>query len=242
MYKNKTFLAIIPARGGSKGLLGKNIKNLCGKPLIAWSIETGLKSKYIDDVMVTTDSQEIANIAKQYGANVPFLRPEELASDTATTFDAVKHTIDFYKEKLNKEFNYIVLLEPTSPLREADDIDLAIEQLLNSNAKSIVGICKTEDQNPAFLVKKDQKNFISGYENNDMQVLRRQDIEDVYFFEGSLYISDIITYLNNKTFYHEYTIGYEVPKWKSLEVDDIYDFIMIEAIMKYKGLCNDLSR
>ena len=90
MYKNKTFLAIIPARGGSKGLLGKNIKNLCGKPLIAWSIETGLKSKYIDDVMVTTDSQEIANIAKQYGANVPFLRPEELASDTATTFDAVK--------------------------------------------------------------------------------------------------------------------------------------------------------
>jgi len=92
MLNKKTFLAIIPARGGSKGLPGKNIKVLCGKPLIAWSIEAGLKSKYIDEVMVTTDSQEIADVAQKYGANVPFLRPKELATDTATTFDVIKHT------------------------------------------------------------------------------------------------------------------------------------------------------
>ncbi len=237
MYKDKTFLAIIPSRGGSKGLPGKNIKELCGKPLIAWSIEAGSKNKYIDEVMVTTDSQEIANIAKQYGANIPFLRPKELASDTATTFDAAKHTIEFYKNELNKEFDYIVLLEPTSPLREVLDIDNAIEKLLRSNANSIVGICKTEDQNPAFLVKKDGNGFISGYENKDMKVLRRQEIEDIYFFEGSLYISDITTYLYRKSFYHKDTIGYEVPKYKALEIDDIYDFIMVEAIMKYKGYC-----
>ncbi len=235
MYKNKTFLGIIPARGGSKGLPGKNIKELCGKPLIAWSIESGLKSKYLDEVIVTTDSKDIANIAKQYGASVPFLRPDVLASDTATSFDAIKHTIEFYKNEMKKEFDYIVLLEPTSPLREARDIDIAIEQLFNSNADSIVGICKTEDQNPAFLVFKNEKDFISGYENHDMKVLRRQDIKDVYFFEGTIYISKTDVLLNKKTFYHENTIGYVVPKYKSLEIDDIDDFIMVEAIMKHKG-------
>lgn len=235
MYKNKTFLAIVPARGGSKGLPGKNIKELCGKPLIAWSIESGLKSKYLDEVIVTTDSKDIANIAKQYGASVPFLRPDVLASDTATSFDAIKHTIEFYKNEFAKEFDYIVLLEPTSPLREARDINIAIEQLFNSNADSIVGICKTEDQNPAFLVFKNEKDFISGYENHDMKVLRRQDIKDVYFFEGTIYISKTDVLLNKKTFYHENTIGYVVPKYKSLEIDDIDDFIMVEAIMKHKG-------
>ena len=235
MYKNKTFLGIIPARGGSKGLPGKNIKELCGKPLIAWSIESGLKSKYLDEVMVTTDSKDIANIAKQYGASVPFLRPDVLASDTATSFDAIKHTIEFYKNEFDKEFDYIVLIEPTSPLREARDIDIAIEQLFNSNADSIVGICKTEDQNPAFLVFKNEKDFISGYENHDMKILRRQDIKDVYFFEGTIYISKTDVLLNKKTFYHENTIGYVVPKYKSLEIDDIDDFIMVEAIMKHKG-------
>ncbi len=235
MYKNKTFLAIIPARGGSKGLPKKNIKELCGKPLIAWSIEAGLKSKYLDEVMVTTDSQEIADISNQYGANVPFLRPDELASDTATSFDAIKHTLDYYNNEQNKEFDYIVLLEPTSPLREPSDIDRAIEILFDSGADSIVGICKTEDQNPSFLVTKDMENFICGYENKEMKVLRRQDIKDVYFFEGTIYISKTNILLSKKTFYHENTIGYEVPKYKSLEIDDIDDFVMVEAIMKHKG-------
>jgi len=234
MYKDKTFLAIIPARGGSKGLPGKNIKELCGKPLIAWSIEAGLKSKYLDEVVVSTDYQSIADIAKEYGASAPFLRPDYLASDTATSFDAVKHTIDYYKNELNREFDYIVLLEPTSPLREMTDIDNAIEQLLNSSADSIVGISKTEDQNPAFLVNKDSSDFISGYQNKDMKVLRRQDILDVYFFEGTIYVSKSDVLLVKKTFYHKNTIGYEVPKYKSLEIDDIDDFIMVEAIMKHK--------
>lgn len=235
MYKNKTFLAIIPARGGSKGLPGKNIKNLCGKPLIAWSIEVGLKSKYLDEVIVSTDSEEIADVAKKYGANVPFLRPKILANDTAPTFDTLKHAIDFCKNNLNKTYDYIVLVEPTSPLRTEYDIDNAIEQLFDSKASSIVGIGKTEDQNPAFLIKKNENGFIYGYENKDMRVMRRQDINDVFFFEGTIYISKTDTLLDKETFYHSETIGYDVPKYKSLEIDDIDDFIMIEAIMKYKG-------
>lgn len=235
MYKSKTFLAIIPARGGSKGLPGKNIKELCGKPLIAWSIESGLKSDYLDEVVVSTDYQNIADIAKDYGANVPFLRPGFLSSDTATSFDTVKHTIDYYKNELNMEFDYIVLLEPTSPLRESHDIDISIEQLFNSSADSIVGISKTEDQNPAFLINKDKNDFITGFQDNDMKVLRRQEIDDVYFFEGTVYVSSINVLLERKTFYHSNTIGYEVPKYKSLEIDDIDDFVMVEALMKYKG-------
>jgi CMP-N,N'-diacetyllegionaminic acid synthase len=235
MYQGKTFLAIIPARGGSKGLPNKNIKELCGKPLIAWSIEAGLNSQYLDEVMVTTDSQEIANIARQYGANVPFLRPAELATDIATTFDAIKHVINFYKSNFGKEFDYIVLLEPTSPLREKQDIDKAIEQLLDSRADSIVGVCKTESQNPAFLVYKNMNNYISGYENKDMKPLRRQDIKEVYFFEGSVYASKTKALMNKATFYHNSTIGYEVEKYKSLEIDDMDDFVMVEAVMKYKG-------
>ena len=222
MYKNNSFLAIIPARGGSKGLPGKNIKELCGKPLVVWSIEAGLNSKYLDEVMVSTDDEKIAEISKKYDANVPFLRPSELASDTATTFDTVKHTIDYYKNELKKEFDYIVLLEPTSPLREVCDIDMAIEILLESKADSIVGICN-------------ENGLISGYENKDMRVLRRQDIKDVYFFEGTIYVSKTDVLLDKKTFYHDNTIGYEVPKYKSLEIDDIEDFVMVEAIMNYKG-------
>lgn len=235
MYKNKTFLAIIPARGGSKGLPGKNIKELFGKPLIAWTIEEGLKSKYLDEIVVSTDYQNIADIAKKYGASVPFLRPDYLANDRATSFDAVKHTIDYYRNELNKEFNYIVLLEPTSPLRKFADIDNAIKQLFNSTADSIVGISKTEDQNPAFLITKSEKNYISGYKNDDMKPLRRQDVKDVYFFEGTIYISKTNILLEKKTFYHTNTIGYELPKYKSLEIDDMDDFIMVEAMMKYKG-------
>ncbi len=241
MYKNKSFLAIIPARGGSKGLPGKNIKELHGKPLMVWSIEAGLESEYIDEIVVSTDYQTIADIAKEYGASAPFLRPEHFSNDTAATFDTIKHTIDFYRDKFRRSFDCIVLLEPTSPLRTSYDIDRAIEQLLSSSARSIVGVCKTESQNPEFLVNKDKNNFISGYENKNIEVKRRQDIKDVYFLEGSIYISYIKDYLNNGTFYQKNTIGHEFPKYKSLEVDDIYDFIMIEAIMeKIMGTSNDL--
>lgn len=235
MINDKRVIGIIPARGGSKGLPGKNIKDLCGKPLIGWSIEAGLQSQYIDEVMVTTDSEEIADIARDFGATVPFIRPAELASDTATSFDAIKHAIDFYKNDLKYFFDYVVLLEPTSPLRDVDDIDKSIEQLLSkSEASAIVGICKTESQNPAFLVKKDNNNFLFGYEEKDMKILRRQDVEDVFFFEGSIYVSKIDALLNKKTFYHENTIGYVVPKWKSFEIDDLDDFIVVEALMRFR--------
>jgi CMP-N-acetylneuraminic acid synthetase len=235
MYKNKTFLAIIPARGGSKGLPGKNIKELCGKPLIAWSIETGLKSKYLDEVVVSTDYQDIANIAKQYGASVPFLRPEYLASDIATSFDAIKHTIDYYKNELNKEFDYIVLLEPTSPLREYDDIDNMIEKIIKNENKfdSIVSMGEVHEH-PSIMKKIVNVNYLDSFCEELELKSRRQDNDIAYFPYGVAYIVRINSFLNEKTFYTKRNTFYEIKRYQCYEIDDIYDFVAIENIMKYE--------
>ncbi len=222
MYNNKTFLAIVLARSGSKGLPGKNIKNINGKPLMAWSIEAGLNSKYIDSLTVSTDSEEYAEVAKFFGAEVPFIRPNGISTDKSSRQDAIKYSLDFFKDK-GKVYNYIILLEPTSPLTTGEDIDSAIEQLLlEENAEAIVGVSLSEASHPNFLVR-----LSNGF-------VRRQDLEDFYFYDGSLYISEVDKYLE-KEFYHENTLGYIVPKWKSLEIDDMDDFIMVEAVMKHRG-------
>ena len=232
MINGKSVIAIIPARAGSKGLPGKNIRDLCGKPLIGWTIEAGLKSKYIDVVAVSTESQDIARVARNFGAATPFMRPPELATDEATSYEVTKHMLDCYQAECNASFDYTVLLEPTSPLRDSNDIDRALEKLTEtSQAKSIVGIAKTEGQNPAFLVKVRADATLVEFIDGGMRHIRRQDVEDVYFIEGSIYISETSKLLERKTFYHEKTIGYILPKWKSLEIDDEVDFIMVEALM-----------
>ena len=235
MYKNKSFLAIIPARGGSKGLPKKNIKELCGKPLIAWSIDAGLKSKYLDEVMVTTDSQEIADIAKKYGASVPFLRPDELASDTATSFDAIKHTIDFYKTEFQREFDYIVLLEPTSPLREDRDIDNMIKKIIENenDFDSIVSMGEVHEH-PSIMKKIINHNMLSPYCVELEMKTRRQDNDVAYFPYGVAYIVKTKSLLDEKTFYTKRNTFYELKRYQCYEIDDIYDFLAIENIMKFE--------
>jgi len=232
MHQDKTFLAIIPARGGSKGLPGKNIKKLCGKPLIAWSIESGLESQYIDEVMVTTDSEEIAQVAREFGASVPFLRPAELASDTATSFDAVKHAIDFYESELHKSFNYIVLLEPTSPLRTKGELDGMIEKIstLEDNYDAIVSLGEVHEH-PS-IMKKIVGNEIQPYCKDLVMATRRQDNEIAYFPYGVGYIVKTKTLLEEKSFYPHRTTHQLINRYQCYEIDDIYDFLTIENIMK----------
>ena len=168
MYKNNTFLAIIPARGGSKGLHNKNIKELCGKPLIVWSIEAGLQSEYIDEVIVSTDYRSIADIAKKHGAYVPFLRPDHLASDTTTTFDTVKHVIDFYNNELKKKFDYTcqacnLKFEKIKNinvigLNNEDNIVL-LQNIKKLNLKNIFSINKSEISNQI-----DSDTLVENYE------------------------------------------------------------------------------
>lgn len=224
-------LAIIPARGGSKGLPGKNIKPLCGKPLIGWTIEQAQQSKYIDEIFVSTDSQEIADVAETFGVSVPDLRPAELAGDTATSASFVIYTIEKLKAE-GKEFDYIILLEPTSPLRTAQDIDSSIEILKNNlEVQSVVGVCKAECAHPAFMVRIDNNGLLAPY-LDQMRAVRRQDIGDLYYFEGTVYVSTIDAFLEKESFYHDKTLPYIVPKSRAFEIDDQEDWFIVESIIK----------
>ena len=146
MIKNKKIIAIIPARGGSKGVPRKNIKLLNGKPLISYSIRAALKSKFIDRVIVSTDDKEIAEIAKRYKAEVPYLRPAELAQDTSPTLPVLQHAVKYLEEKENYKTDLIVLLQPTTPLILASDIDSAIKQLIKTKTNSCVSICEISER------------------------------------------------------------------------------------------------
>lgn len=228
-------LALIPARGGSKGLPRKNIRLLAGKPLVAHSIEIAFKSKYVDKTVVSTEAQEIANIAKKFSAEV-IKRPKKLARDDSPTVDVVLHAINWL-EKANEYFDLVVLLEPTSPLREVEDIDKPIEILLsNPKAKAIVSIAKLEATHPEFNVVLNEEGFIRKWVDGsaNFQMLRRQELSDVYFFDGTVYVSYVDVLKQKRTFYHELTLGYVVPRYKSLEVDELYDLIAAEAIIKFR--------
>lgn len=234
MINGKKVIGIVPARGGSKGLPGKNIKELLGKPLIAWSIEAGRDSTYIDTLLVTTDDERIALIAKEFGAEVPFLRPAELANDSATSVDVVAHAIDFMQSR-GEHFDIVVLLEPTSPLREPQDIDKALELMADGVATSVVSICEAESTHPAFMFRMESQGLIQSMQSDGFKVLRRQELEPAFFLDGSVYASDIGTLLARKTFCHERTKGLKLPKWKSPEIDDIVDFMLVEAILKHRS-------
>jgi len=234
VYNNRSFIGIIPARGGSKGLPGKNIRPLCGKPLIAWSIEAGLQSSFMDHVMVTTDDQEIAAVARQFGAAVPFLRPKKLADDRSPTFDAVKHALDHYRDREHREFDYVVLLEPTSPLRERGDIDAMIRRLVDHEDRfdSIVSIGEVHEH-PS-IMKKIDGDSLSPYCEDLGRTTRRQDNPPAYFPYGVAYITRTGTLLAEKTFYPARTTFFSIKRHQNYEIDDIYDFLAIENIMKYQ--------
>ena len=235
MIRGQSVIGVITARGGSKGLPGKNIRPLCGKPLIAWTIEAGKNASYLDELMVTTDSSEIAEVAKAFGANAPFLRQAHLASDEASSFDAVKHALDFYRDELGRRFDLLALLEPTSPLRESNDIDAAIETLAgHPDAEAVVSVCRAEGLHPAFMAIIDDGGYLAPYDSKRISTLRRQDLADVFFPEGTVYVSRVEAYMTRRTFYHEKTIGYVVPRWKSPEIDDLHDFVMVEALLKHR--------
>ena len=190
MYLKKTFLAIIPARGGSKRLPRKNVLNLKGKSLIGWSIEAASKSKYIDEVMVTTDDKEIAEISNFFGANVPFIRPDYLSNDFSERSEVIKHAIDFYKNELEKKFDYLIFLQPTSPLRDEIDIDKSIEYMFDKNGDAVVSVCEVE--HPVHWSGKlpEDKNM-SKFLDNAVVQLRSQDLEKYYRLNGAIYICNV---------------------------------------------------
>lgn len=237
MLHNKRVLAIVTARAGSKGLPNKNVKDLGGKPLLAWPIIAALRSRYVDKVVLSTDSEEYARIGESYGAIIPFLRPDYLASDEASSVDVIIHVLDYLAAN-NDGYDYVLLLEPTSPLTEAADIDDAIVLLESAegNATSVIGVSLMETQHPAFSVKRNSEGFIAPLSGGSFQSMpRRQDLEPLYALDGSLYLSSVEAIYSEKTFCHNKTIGMVFERYKSLEVDDLLDFVCVEAILKHRG-------
>jgi CMP-N,N'-diacetyllegionaminic acid synthase len=237
VIQGKSVLVLVPARGGSKGLPGKNVRPLLGKPLIGWSIDQGRASKYVDAVVVSTDDTAIAEAARDHGAEVPFMRPVLLASDEASSIDVILHALDTL-EQVGRRYDLLVLLEPTSPLRETDDIDAALEALLaHPEAQSIVGVAKVEAGHPSFLLRRNGVH-LQPYAPQEFGAKRRQELDELFFLEGTVYISWVEALRELRGFYHERTMAHVVPKYKSFEVDDLTDFTVIEALMaaRMKGL------
>ena len=231
-------LALVPARAGSKGLPGKNIRPLLGKPLLAWPIEAARASRYVDRVVISTDSVEFAALAQAAGADVPFLRPAEHASDTAPSIAFIEHALDTLAAAGDR-FDLLVLLEPTSPLTEAADIDAALEALVAARpqAESIVGVTALVSTHPAFAVRLDAQGLMQPYAAASFGLLpRRQDTEPLYSLDGSLYISTVEAIRRERGFCHARTLPFITPRWKSFEVDDLVDFICIEAILANRAL------
>jgi CMP-N-acetylneuraminic acid synthetase len=229
MINQKKILAVITARAGSKRLPNKNILELSGKPLIAWTIEASKNSKYIDKLIVSTDSQQIAEISKQYGAKVPFMRPQELANDNADSISVLKHSIEFFKS----EYNYILLLQPTSPLRTTQDIDSAIE-MLNEKTKSVISVCETE-HSPLWSNTLPENLSMTNFIKPEVKNKRSQDLPKFYRLNGAVYIAEINYFYKNNGFIGNKTKAYIMSQQNSVDIDTELDFKLCEIIYNKKS-------
>lgn len=232
MYKGKKIAALITARGGSKGIPKKNIVKLCGKPLIHWTVESALKSKYTDKVFLSTDSDEIINSVKKFDVEVPFKRPKSLSSDKATSTDVILHFIDWMKKNRN-EYNTLLLLQPTSPFRKSEHIDNSIKKFIGTkDALSLISV--TENSKSPYLSRKiNQKGFIENLFNEKSEK-RRQDIPVTYYINGAIYLISIKNFEKYKTFQTPKTLSYVMPYYSSVDIDEPMDLKIAELYYKEK--------
>ena len=229
MYKQKRILAIIPARGGSKGIPKKNIIDLLGNPLLYYSIKSAKESKYIDKVIISTDDDEIAEIGKKLGADVPFLRPEEISGDKAKSIDAFIHAIKEL-EKLEEKYDYILLLQNTSPLRQSWHIDEAIEKLIESGERSLVAVSEVTEH-PCIMRTLNEKNETFNLLNMSGD-MRRQDFSPIYLVNGAIYIQKNDEYLNLDTNLNGGKLAYVMAREYSVDIDEYLDLDIATHYLK----------
>lgn len=212
-------VAIIPARGGSKGIPRKNLVLFRGKPLIQWTIEAALKSKYISDVVVSSDDDEILKEANKINDVLMIKRPSELAEDNSRTEPVLKHIIDTLS--LNN-YDFLILLQPTSPLRTFEDIDEAFSKFKNTNSDALISVCNLE-HHPYKSFKIDENGFLKGIINNDFPFYPRQELPEVFRANGAIYIIKIEEFKKNNSLLTNKTIHFKMSKEKSLDIDTLDD-------------------
>lgn len=235
MYNGLRIVAIVTARGGSKGLPGKNIKVLNGKPLIAWTLNQIKASKYIDEVFVSTDSKEIADVCEEWGVPVPQLRPAYLAEDNTSSMDVLEYTIQCMKNS-GKEFDYFLLLEPTSPLRKRGDLDNIIKLAGdNPECDGIISVGEVHMEHPSVVKRITPVGTITPYLENISSIYQRQQFDKAFFPYGVGYMIKTDVLLKKHSIYTENILPYFIERWQNYEIDDIYDFVCIESIMKMEA-------
>ncbi len=230
MINNKKLWAIIPARSGSKRLKNKNIYNFCGHPLLSWTIKIAKKSMFIDDVIVSTDDQNLANIANKYGGKTPFIRPKYLSGNAVKTVDVINHAI---KKLSIRNNDFIILLQPTSPLRNSTDIEKSIEILsANRNLNNVVSVSEIDhpiEWSNTLPSNKSLKNFIK----KENLGKRSQDFPKRYIINGAIYIIRVEDFINKQSFIlEENSYAYVMPKSRSIDIDDINDLKLAEFLFK----------
>lgn len=228
MYKNNRIFALIPARGGSKGIPKKNIKEVKGRPLIDYTISEALKSSYLDYTMVSTDTNEIAEIALECGAQVPFLRDESLASDEAKTIDVMVDAVRKLGE-IEGTFDYVVLLQPTQPLRTAGHIDAAIEEVVDKPLDSLIGVNEVEEH-PILMRTINGNNELENVLDTGSTV-RRQDFDTYYKVNGALYINKLGENFNSSTSLNDNKHPFIMDKKYDLDIDEPKDLKLFEWLL-----------
>lgn len=229
MYNGKKILAIIPARGGSKGIPYKNIIDIYGKPLIQYSIECAKNSKYIDRTIISTDDIKIKEVSENCGGDVPFLRPSELAQDTSKTIDCLVHAVNCLREQ-GEKYDYLVLLQNTVPLRKGWQVDEAIEKLFNSNERSLVSITEVEE-NPVLMRTLNEDGTVK----NMLQInstIRRQDFPKFYRVDGAIYIQKLDKDFNLETSLNDGKLAYIMEERYSVDIDTYLDIKKIEYYLE----------
>ena len=230
MIKEGKLLALITARGGSKRLPKKNILKLANKPLIAWTIEASLKSPYIDEVIVSTDDVEIAEISRSYGADVPFIRPPELATENASSIDVLKHAVLTLKN-LDRHFDYLILLQPTSPLRKATHINEAIQMYVDKKAKVVISVCEVSHPIEWTGLLPDDLSM-DDFFSQELQGKRVQDLPQRYRLNGAIYIINIHEFLkHNSIMLKEGSYGFIMGREDSVDIDNHIDFKFAEFLI-----------
>ncbi|CAN1212231.1 N-acylneuraminate cytidylyltransferase [Tumidithrix helvetica PCC 7403] len=232
MISGKTVLAIIPARGGSKGVPRKNIRNIAGKPLIAWTIAAAQRSKYIDRLILSSEDEEIIQIAQAWGCELPFRRPAELAQDCTPSILPIIYTLEQLAQGMPpKHYDYVVLLQPTSPLRNVTDIDSCLEKCVNQQSNACVSVTKAE-QNPYWMYMVDADSRMRSLMQSADVIPRRQDLPTVYALNGAIYVAKCEWLLQTKSFLTEETIAYLMPQERSLDIDTEIDLAILEIMLQ----------
>lgn len=221
-------LAIIPARGGSKGIKNKNIRPFCGQPLLNYTVAVAKRSKYINRIVVSTEDEFIAAVSRAAGAEIPCLRPAELAQDASDATDAFLHMLAYLKEHEGYAPDYLVELQVTSPLRLAEDVDGAFELMRRRGADAIVSVCRTEQ----LLYTKDENDALQLVSKPDFLVsTNRQALPPTYKLDGCMvYIVKVDVFVQKKTDMPPGVLGYEIPRWRAVDLDDPQDFVVGELI------------